>query len=340
MTIDLRSDTVTRPTPPMREAIARAEVGDDQFGDDPTVKRLEARVAELLGKETSLLFPTGMMANETALLTLCAPSTEVVAEGHCHFIDWEDGAPAQLAQVMMRGVPTADGVLTAEGVEEAIRAPNFNQPRTSAIAVENTHNAAGGKILPLETMRAIRAVAEKHGLPVHLDGARLWNASVATGVPLADFAACADTVMVCLSKGLGCPVGSMLAGPRSILDCAKRNRRRLGGAMRQSGILAAAGLYALDHNIERLADDHARARRLAEMLSSVPGLQVVPPDTNILMVDLAPDVLDAPTLVARLKERGILVTAFTSRRVRFVTHLDVDDAGIEAAATGVREILA
>ena len=337
--IDLRSDTVTRPTPAMREAIARAEVGDDQFGDDPTVKRLEARVAELLGKEAALLFPTGMMANETAIMTLCAPSTEVVAEAHCHILDWEDGAPAQLAQVMVRGVPTADGVLSPEAVEGAIRS-NFNQPRTSLIEVENTHNAAGGKVTPLPTLQAIRSVADRHGLPVHLDGARLWNASVATGVPLADFAACADTVMVCLSKGLGCPVGSMLAGPKSVLDCARRNRRRLGGAMRQSGILAAAGLYALEHNIERLADDHARARRLAKMLSQVPGLAPVPPDTNILMVDLARDVIDAPTLVARLKERGVLVTAFTSRRVRFVTHMDVDDTGVEQAAKAVGEIMA
>jgi len=337
--IDLRSDTVTRPTPGMREAIARAEVGDDQFGDDPTVKRLEARIAELLGKETALLFPTGMMANETALLTLCAPSTEVVAEARCHIIDWEDGAPAQLAQVMLRGVPTADGVLSPEAVEAAIRPESFSQPRTSLIEVENTHNAAGGKVTPLATLQAIRGVADRHGLPVHLDGARLWNASVAARVPLADFAACADTVMVCLSKGLGCPVGSMLAGPRSILDCAKRNRRRLGGAMRQSGILAAAGLYALEHNIERLTDDHARARRLGEMLSDIPGVSVVTPDTNILMVDLADHVIDGPTLVARLKQRGVLVTAFSTRRVRFVTHLDVDDAGIDAASAAVHEIL-
>ncbi len=338
--IDLRSDTVTRPTAGMREAIARAEVGDDQFGDDPTVKRLEARVAELLGKEASLLFPTGMMANETAIMTLCAPSTEVVAEAHCHILDWEDGAPAQLAQVMVRGVATADGVLPPDAVEAAIR-DNFNQPRTSLIEVENTHNAAGGKITPLDTLKAIKAVAEKHWLPVHLDGARLWNASVAARVPLADYAACADTVMVCLSKGLGCPVGSMLAGPKSILDCAKRNRRRLGGAMRQSGILAAAGLYALDHHVERLADDHARARRLGEMLSDIPSLAVVTPDTNILMVDLRADApLDAPTLVGRLKEKGVLVTAFSNRRVRLVTHLDVDDTGIESAAKAVHEIFA
>lgn len=338
--IDLRSDTVTRPTPGMRQAIANAEVGDDQFGDDPTVRRLEERVAELLGKEMALLFPTGMMANETALMTLCAPSTEVVAEARCHFIDWEDGAPAQLAHVMMRGVPTADGVLTPDAVEAAIRPPNFSQPRTSAIALENTHNAAGGKVMPIETMRAIAAVAERHSLPVHLDGARLWNASAATRVPVRDFAACADTVMVCLSKGLGCPVGSMLAGPKAVLDCAKRTRRRLGGAMRQSGILAAAGLYALDHHVERLVEDHARARRLAEMLGQIPALAVIPPDTNILMVDLVPGGIDAPTLVARLKEKRVLVTPFTNRRVRFVTHLDVDDAGIEAAARAVAEVLA
>jgi threonine aldolase len=338
--IDLRSDTVTRPTPAMREAIARAEVGDDQFGDDPTVRRLEERIATLLGKERALFFPSGIQANETALMTLCAPATEVVVEARCHLADWEDGAPAQLAQVLLRGVPTTDGVLTAEAVEGAIRAPSPVQPRTSAIAVENTHNAAGGRIVPLATMRAIRAVADRHALPIHLDGARLWNASAATGVPLADFAAQADTVMVSLSKGLGCPVGSLLAGPQAIMECAWRNRRRLGGAMRQSGILAAAGLYALDHHLERLPEDHARARRLGELLAQVSGLTVVPPDTNILMVDLAEDRMDAPTLVQALGRRGILVTAFSKRRVRFVTHLDVDDAGIEAAAAGVREILA
>ncbi len=338
--IDLRSDTVTRPTPAMREAIARAEVGDDQFGDDPTVRRLEDRVAELLGKEKALFFPSGIMANETAIMTLCAPSTEVVTEARSHIIDWEDGAPAQLAQVLLRAVPTADGLLTPELVESAIRAPSPVQPRTALIEVENTHNAAGGKILPLETMRGIRDVAQRHDLPVHLDGARLWNASVATGVPLADFAAQADTVMVSLSKGLGCPVGSLLAGPKHIMECAWRNRRRLGGAMRQSGILAAAGLYALDHHVERLAEDHARTRRLAELLAQVPGLQVVPPDTNLLMVDLAPDRMDAPALVARLREAGVLVTAFNARRVRFVVHLDVDDTGIEAAGKAVTEALA
>ncbi len=338
--IDLRSDTVTRPTPAMREAIARAEVGDDQFGDDPTVRRLEERVATLLGKEKALFFPSGIMANETALMTLCPPATEVVVEARCHLADWEDAAPAQLAQVLLRGVPTSDGVLTAEAVEAAIRAPSPVQPRTSLIALENTHNAAGGKIMPLATMQAIRAVAERYSLPVHLDGARLWNASAATGVPPADFAVLADTVMVSLSKGLGCPVGSLLAGPKAIMDCAWRNRRRLGGAMRQSGILAAAGLYALDHHVARLTEDHARARRLGELLAQVPGLAVVPPDTNILMVDVAPDGIDAPALVQALGQRGILVTAFTRRRVRFVTHLDVDDAGIEAAAAAVREIMA
>jgi threonine aldolase len=325
----------------MRQAIAAAEVGDDQFGDDPTVRRLEERIAALLGKEKALFFPSGIQANETALMSLCLPATEVVVEARCHLADWEDAAPAQLAQVLLRGVPTSDGVLTADAVEGAIRAPSPVQPRTSAIALENTHNAAGGKIMPLETMRAIRGVAERHGLPIHLDGARLWNAGAATGVPLADFAAQADTVMVSLSKGLGCPVGSLLAGPQAIMDCAWRTRRRLGGAMRQSGILAAAGLYALDHHVERLVDDHARARRLAQLLGSVPGLTVVPPDTNILMVDLAEEApLDAPGLVQALSGRGILATAFSRRRVRFVTHLDVDDAGIDAAAAAVEEVMA
>lgn len=338
--IDLRSDTVTRPTPAMREAIAAAEVGDDVLGDDPTVKRLEATVAELLGKEAALFMPSGTMANEVAIVCLAEPGTEVVAEATSHVVDWEEAAAAFLAGVQLRGVATPDGILTAELVAGAIRPGGRFQPRTSLICVENTHNAAGGKIMPIEELRAIRRLALERGLPVHLDGARLWNASAATGIPVADYAAQADTVMVTLSKGLGCPVGSVLAGSAEVMEKAWRVRRRLGGGMRQAGLLAAAGLYALEHHRARLVEDHARARRLAALASEVPGLAVVPPETNIVMIDVVRSDLDAATVIGRLAEHGVIMSAFGPRRIRAVTHLDVDDDGIQAAGEALRAVVA
>ncbi|MBI4544121.1 MAG: threonine aldolase family protein [Gemmatimonadetes bacterium] len=337
--IDLRSDTVTRPTPAMREAIARAEVGDDALGDDPTVARLQARVAELLGKESALFFPSGVMANEAALLVLAPPATEVVVEANCHLVDWEDGAPAQWAGVQLRPVATPDGMLTPELVSLAIRPASRYQIRTSLICLENTHNAAGGRILSPDAMRAIRQVAGQHGLPVYLDGSRLWNASAASGVPEAEYAAQADLLMVTLSKGLGCPAGSLLAGPAELIERAWRVRRRLGGGMRQVGLLAAAGLYALEHHRARLHQDHERARLLGRLAGELPGIRVVPPETNIVMLDLLREKPEAGSIVERLREHGVLLTAFTSRRLRAVTHLDVDDAAVHAAAAALREVL-
>lgn len=337
--VDLRSDTVTRPTEGMRRAIASAEVGDDALGDDPTVHTLEERIADLLGKQAALFFPSGIMANETALLVLGEWGTEAVVEATSHFVDWELGAPAALAGIQLRPVPTTDGLLAPEDVRDAIRPDIPFQIHTSIVCVENTHNAAGGRILSLDAMRGIRDIATEHDLPVHLDGARLWNAAVATGIPEATFAATADTVMVTLSKGLGCPVGSLLAGPADAIAEARVVRRRLGGSMRQSGILAAAGLYALDHHRDRLAEDHARARRLAELAREVPGLEVVEPETNIVMLDIARPDLDAATLARRLAGHGIRMVVFTRRRVRAVTHLDIDDAGIERAARALRATL-
>jgi threonine aldolase len=339
MVVDLRSDTVTRPTPAMREAIARAEVGDDALGDDPTVRRLEERVADLLGKEAALFFPSGIMANQTAVLALTSPGTEAVIEATGHILDWEDAAPAQWAGILLRPVPTPDGLLTPELVTAAIRPESPFGIRTSLICLENTHNAAGGRVLPLETLRAIRRVAVEKGVPVHLDGARLWNASAATGIPESDFAAEADTVMVSLSKGLGCPVGSMLAGSAETIARARRIRRRLGGAMRQAGILAAAGLYALDHHRERISEDHRRARHLAEIAASVPGLEVVPPETNIVMIDILRDDLDAAAVLARLDRAGVRMSQFGARRIRAVTHLDVDDDGIARAGAALAAAL-
>ncbi|HSJ31762.1 MAG TPA: GntG family PLP-dependent aldolase [Longimicrobiales bacterium] len=338
--VDLRSDTVTRPTSGMREAIARAAVGDDALGDDPTVRELEHRIAELLGKPAALFFPSGIMANQTALLLHTSPGTEVVCEATAHLVDWELGGAAANAGVQLRGVLTADGMLSAGAVEAAIRPRTAKlQLQTSLIAVENTHNAAGGRVMPLAVARDIRDMAARHGLPVHLDGARLWNAATAAGAAEAEFAACADTVMVTLSKGLGCPVGSMLAGDVDRIDRARIIRRRLGGSMRQAGILAAAGLYALQHHRARLRDDHARARRLAELTRGIAGIRVIEPETNIVMFDILKPGLTAGSLIKALAERGVLLAEFTATRVRAVTHLDVDDAAIDCAAEALTAAL-
>jgi threonine aldolase len=338
--IDLRSDTVTRPTPGMREAIATAEVGDDQLGDDPTVKRLEERVAALLGKERSLFFPSGIMANETAIVVHGRPGTEAVVEARCHLIDWEEAAAAAWAGMQLRPVETPDGILTGDAVESGIRpASNPYQPRTSLICVENTHNAAGGKVVPLAVLRGVRDVADRHGIPIHMDGARLWHAAVATDTSLADYCATVDSVMVTLSKGLGCPVGSMLAGSGDFIDHAWRVRRRMGGSMRQSGILAAAGLYALEHHLDRLSEDHRRARLIAERAREIEGLRPGEPETNIVMIDLLRDGLDAATMVAGLADRGVRLSMFSPTRLRAVTHMDVGDDDIHAAMDALAGIV-
>lgn len=337
--IDLRSDTVTRPSSAMRQAIAGAEVGDDTLGDDPTVHRLEEEIAGLLGKAAAVFFPTGVMANEVTIALYVPRGEEVIAEATSHFVDWELGAAGALSGVQLRTVPAPGGLLDAALVEGAIRPAGALQIRSRLICLENTHNAAGGRILPLDSMRAIRDVALRHGIPVYLDGSRLWNAAVATGTPERAWADLADSVMVGLSKGLGAPVGSVLAGDADLMAEARRLRRRFGGAMRQAGILAAAGLFAIRHNRARLADDHARARRLAGLCADIPGLDVVAPETNILMLDVTRPGLDAPAVVDRLGDLGVLVSAFTRVRVRAVTHLDIDDDGIDRAAAAIRRAL-
>jgi threonine aldolase len=336
--IDLRSDTVTRPSAAMRKAIADAEVGDDVLGDDPTVARLETIAAELLGKEAALFFPTGTMANETALCVLTRPGTEVIVEANAHFFDWEAGGPAALSGVQLRPLPTPDGLLTAQLVAAAIR-PTY-QVRTSAICVENTHNGAGGRVMPFEQMSAIADVARKNSLPLHLDGARLWNAATASGVPEAQFAALADTVMVSLSKGLGCPVGSILAGTRDHMNAARWVRRRLGGGLRQSGILAAAGIYALQNNRTRLGEDHDHAQLLAQRAQSIDGLRVGAPETNIVMMDIERADLTAGDVAGKLKEHGVLMVEFTRTRVRAVTHMDVNRDDVERAADALEQVFA
>lgn len=334
--VDLRSDTVTRPTPAMRAAIAAAEVGDDALGDDPTTRRLEETVAALLGKERALFFPTGVMANQTALAVLGRWGGEIVVEAGAHVLNYEEGAAAALSGVQLRPLFTPDGRLTAERLREAIPGPSRYLPRVCAVAVENTHLASGGRVMPVAAVAEIADLARERGLRVHLDGARLWNACAASGVAPADYARHADTVMVALSKALGCPVGSMLAGPAELMEEAWRVRRRLGGAMRQSGLLAAAGLHALAHHREAISDDHARARRLAEAVLDLPGFSVIPPETNVVLIDLGTEA-EVATLLSFLEMNRILMAKFGTRRLRAVTHRDVDDAGIARAVAILRQ---
>jgi threonine aldolase len=337
--VDLRSDTVTRPTSGMRSAMASAEVDDDVLGKDPTADRLEGRVAELLGKEAALFFPSGTQANQTAVLLHTSPGSEAVCEAESHVFHYELADVAWLAGVQLHPVHSDRGRLVASDVAAAVRPGDRHHSITTLICVENTHNLHGGAVVPLEALRGIRAAAAERRLPVHLDGARLWNAAAATGDRLSDLAACADTVMVSLSKGLGCPVGSLLAGPADLISEAWSVRKRLGGGMRQVGVLAAAGLWALDHHLERLAEDHERAARLAAACDGITGLRSVPPDTNIVMLDVERDDLDAETVSEQLGERGVWILAAGPRRLRAVTHLDVDDAGIERAIDALRSVL-
>jgi threonine aldolase len=338
--IDLRSDTVTRPTSAMRRAMAEAEVGDDVLDGDPTVGRLQARVAELLGKERALFFPSGTMANQTAIWVLTSPGTEVLLDANAHIINWEMAGAAALSGVQVRPVTPGDGrlVSSAADLERTLRPASIHAPSPSLVCVENTHNGAGGAVATLAELLAIRAVAEANALPVHMDGARLWNASAATGTPLTDFGRCAHTVMLSFSKGLGCPVGAILVGDEPVIRRAHMVRKRLGGGMRQSGILAAAALHALDAHIDRLAEDHANARAFADEVQGAGGARVVAPDTNIVMVDL-PAGVTSTAVVAAAREDGVLLSPWHASRVRAVTHLDVDASAAVSAGRTVRVIV-
>jgi threonine aldolase len=320
----------------MREAMAAAEVGDDVLDGDPTVRRLEERIARLLGKEKALFFPTGTMANQTGVWLLSRPGTEILLDAGAHIIHYEYAGAAALSGAQVRAVTGSGPVMDAAALAAAIRPTSRVAPAGSMVCVENTHNGAGGKITQLDEVRAIHDLAMEHGLGVHLDGARLWNASVASGTTLADFAACADTVMVSFSKGLGAPVGAALAGTEESIEEGWTVRKRFGGGMRQSGILAAAVLHALDHHVDRLADDHANARTFASVVDGAAGASVVPPDTNIVMIDL-PAGLDAFAVVAACAEHGVLTSPWSSSRVRAVFHLDADAAAAEKAGEVVRE---
>jgi threonine aldolase len=332
--IDLRSDTQTRPTAEMRAAIAAADVGDEQKREDPTVNALEARAAELLGQEESVFVPTATMANEIALRTLGEPGDEVMAEENSHIFLAELGGPAVHAGLMTRPLKCIAGRFTPEQIRETVRVTDGTHvPPTKIVSVENTHNASGGRVWPIEEIEAVAATARELGLRMHLDGARVMNAAVASRVPSATIGGHFDTVTLCLSKGLGCPLGALVAGSAELMATARRLKHLFGGAMRQAGIVAAAGVYALEHNIDRLAEDHERARRLAEGLDAagVPvDLEQV--ETNFVQVDLAPLGLSPQEALARLWEHGVgLSMTAHATRLRAVTHLDVDDDDIERA---------
>ena len=329
--IDLRSDTVTQPTAAMRTAMAQASVGDDVWGEDPTVVRLQERAAELLGKPAALFVPSGTMANQIALLSHCNRADEVfVGEGN-HAVFYESGAGPAWAGVSFT-VVGRHGLFTAEQLVETIRPRDQHFPRPRLVAIENTHNRSGGRVFPQRDVEAIAEAAHARALSVHLDGARIWNASVATGCPPATLCEPVDSVSACFSKGLGAPVGSVLAGDTDFITRAHRYRKMLGGGMRQAGILAGGCLHALDHHVERLADDHAHARALAQALSSVDGLRCDPAqvETNIVVFEVPS--LGAPDFVVRAAKQGVKLTAIDGRRVRAVTHLDVTAADIREAA--------
>jgi threonine aldolase len=338
--VDLRSDTVTRPTAAMREAMARAEVGDDVYGEDPTVNRLQEKVAALLGKEAALFVPSGTMANQIALSVLTRPGDEVIVSRGAHCMYYESGAGAALTGVQFRELGGDDGFYEAADVERAVNPDNAHYPPTTVVAIENSHNRGGGRVVPMARVNAIAEVVRKRAIALHLDGARLFNVHVATGTSLKDLAAPFDTVSVCLSKGLGAPVGSLVAGTKASMQRAHRRRKMLGGGMRQAGILASAALYALDHHVTRLAEDHANARAFAEIVARAPGIKVGPVETNIVVWELGPDVpVDAAGFVERARGRGVLLNAMGERRVRAVTHLDVDRAACTVGAERVAELL-
>lgn len=339
--VDLRSDTVTRPTAAMKKAMMDAELGDDVLGDDPTVIRLQEKVAALLGKEAAIFVPSGSMANQTAIKAHTQPGDEIIAHQDSHIYHYEAGAPAGLSGCSLRLLPGEHGLFSASAVRAAVRPGDSHFPRTSLVVVENTHNRGGGTCWSLESIGDIRKTADEFGLKMHLDGARLMNACVAKGHRPTDYAQHFDTVSTCFSKGLGAPVGSAVAGTKDTIKRVHRFRKMFGGGMRQSGLLAAAAIYALDHHVERLADDHAHARRLAEGIAELPGVTVDMPavQTNIVYFDVRESVGTGRDLCDRLRREGVWMMAVSPQRIRAVTHLDVSRDGIDRAVKTMRVLL-
>lgn len=340
--IDLRSDTVTKPTDDMRKAMARAEVGDDVYGEDPTVNRLQDMAAAMLGKRFALFVPSGTMANQLAIRSQTQPGQEIIVESKSHVVRYEQGAAGALAGVQLHWVTGERGIMTAEQVEAAVRPNDMHSITTALICIENTHNAGGGTIYPLSTIEKIRALAVRHGIPMHLDGARLFNAVAATTLPPTVYAQHFETVSLCLSKGLGAPVGSLLiSNDQRLMDRARRFRRMYGGAMRQAGILAAAGIYALERHVARLKTDHDHAKKLARLLQQIPAIQIAPQhvETNIVMFDIVDEQRSPAELVAALKEQGVLINAVGGQSYRAVTHLHITDRQIDEAVAVFAKIL-
>jgi threonine aldolase len=340
--IDLRSDTVTKPTPEMRRAMMEAEVGDDVYGEDPTVNHLERRAAEISGKEAALFVPTGTMGNTIGIKVLTEHGQEVICDSRAHILDYELAMVAWFSGCVVRAIPTSNGVLRWDDVRSVMKPVSSHAASTGAIAIENTHNMHGGTVYPPSVVREICDGAHERGVRVHMDGARVFNAAAALGMPVREIAAPVDTIMFCLSKALGAPVGSMLAGPAALIAKGRLYRKRLGGGMRQVGVLAAAGLIALEETPKRLAEDHCNAKFLAEGLSRIPGVQVDPAKvaTNITIFDVSGTGVSPAEISARLRQRGVLINAINERQMRAVTHYDVDRAACGEALAAVRDALA
>lgn len=339
--IDLRSDTVTQPSPAMRQFMAQAEVGDAVIDIDPTTERLEKLTAEMLGKEAAIYMPSGSMTNQIAIRLHCQPGDEFLCEENCHVYNYEQAAFAQLSGVVARTLPGENGVLQLAQFEGKIRPENDHLVRTKLVCLENTHNRGSGKVQPFETVQKITDWAKAGGLKTHLDGARLFNAAAATGISVADWSAMFDSVSVCFSKGLGAPVGSALAGPADFIKEAKRARKLFGGGMRQSGIIAAGALYALQNNVARLSEDHEKAAKLAEAVRQTEGLSldVDPVETNIVIFSIDPELGTAAQLQAAFSERGVEVLSVAPQKIRMVTHLDVSMLQVDAAIDVIKQTL-
>ncbi len=340
--IDLRSDTVTKPTPGMREAMVHAEVGDDVYGEDPTVNALEAKASRLLGKDSALFVPTGVMANQLCLRLHTRPGDEVLVEGTAHIIRYEGGSASALSQVQLCCVEGDRGLLTADRILAAIRPHDVHNPPTTLLCLEQTHNFGGGSVYPLSTIREITKLAGDQGLALHLDGARLFNAVVASGVSAAEFAQPFDTVSFCLSKGLGAPVGSLIASSKDKIARLRRLRKMFGGGMRQAGILAAAGLYALEHHMTRLQEDHDNAKSFALQLQQIPTVYVDPDrvETNIVLFEVVRSDRSTQELLQAFKEGGVLLNAIGDHLFRAVTHLNVSNTDVEQATHKIGKVLA
>lgn len=340
--IDLRSDTVTQPTPAMREAMYRAEVGDDVFGEDPSVNRLEALAAEMLGKEAGLFVASGTMGNLVSFLTHCRRGDEVIIGDQAHSFTMEVGGASALGGVQFRPLPNQpDGTLDLLDIQAALRPANIHYPPTRLICLENTHNRTGGRVLSREYVAAVRQIADRHGLAIHLDGARIFNAAVALGLDVKELTLNADSVQFCLSKGLAAPVGSLIVGSREFIQQARKNRKMVGGGMRQAGVIAAAGIVALTQMVDRLAEDHANAKLLAQGLADTPGIEIDPENvqTNIVIFSLARGDMTPQELENQLKERGVWLFAIGGRRLRAVTHYEILREDILTALAVFCEIL-